>query len=154
VVNDGSLTARERLEIESLLDGAAIAEFAEPRDQRLDIQLAAVGIASIMALIAVTATMGLVRVESVREQSLFAAIGASPRMLRLSAAAGAVLLTGAALVVGIPLGFLGQWAVRSATGSTSVSLPFVPIVALVVALPVLAGGIAAAPAPPEPGASR
>jgi putative ABC transport system permease protein len=105
------------------------------------VQAAIVAAALLLVLLVVAIGLSLAAVESRDERNTLIAVGASPSTLRRRSATTATVLAATGGVIAIPTGLLPIWVVTRATDGTA-TVPWLSIVAIVVAIPVLVGAIA------------
>ena len=93
----------------------------------------------------VAVAVALVRAESRRDHAILSAVGASPSTRRRLAGANAALLALLAGMIAIPGGFLPIAVIQTARqASAPIVVPWLTIVAVAVAVPLIAGLAAAA----------
>ena len=99
-----------------------------------------VGVAFVLTLLVVAIGLALAAAEGVAERDVLVAVGGRPSTMRSMAAVKAVVLTVTGLVLAVPFGLLPTYAVLHAT-EHAFHVPWLVLGSLVVAVPVLAGGI-------------
>jgi putative ABC transport system permease protein len=99
-----------------------------------------VGVAFVLTLLVVAIGLALAAAEGVAERDVLVAVGGRPSTMRSMAAVKAVVLTVTGLVLAVPFGLLPTYAVLRATDH-AFHVPWLVVGSLVVAVPLLAGGI-------------
>jgi putative ABC transport system permease protein len=114
----------------------------EPNDDQLFrwLQYVALFTAGLLLLAAVAFGMSLSRVEQREDEVLLAALGASPRVRRLSAAVEALGMCGMAMLIAVPLGSTVAVVLRRAIGG-DVTVPFGSVAGFALVVPVLAAAV-------------
>ena len=103
------------------------------------IQLAVIVASLLLVLSVVAIGLSLAATESRDERDVLHAVGASPKTLRRVSAAKAWVLTTGAAVVAVPAGYVTIFVITKA-GDTRAPFPFFVAGALLVGIPLIAGG--------------
>lgn len=114
--------------------------------QRSDggIRMAITAVSMMIALVIVAITVALVAAESRREQALLVALGAEPASRRRIVGAGAAMLAALAAVVAVPAGLVPvSVALVSRQAGYPITVPWATVGLVLLAVPLLAGAVAA-----------
>jgi putative ABC transport system permease protein len=106
------------------------------------LNLALAGGAGLVTLLGVGITIALSAAESRADLATLAAIGARPRRRRVLAGAQAFVLSGLGTVLGVGLGGVLGFAMGALSGETAFAVPWQNLAITVVAVPLLAVGVA------------
>jgi putative ABC transport system permease protein len=119
------------------------AAFATPAQREWEIGAAIAAGVLAFTLLVVAVTLALNAAESRDERALLRAIGAPPRVERVSRAWEATLLPAMAMVVAVPLGLASALTVIAVGGGGAyrATVPWLVVATLLVAVPVVSGGV-------------
>jgi putative ABC transport system permease protein len=98
--------------------------------------------AGVITLGAAGIATGLAQADARADHATLAAVGADPRLRRSLAALQALVIAGIGTALGVAVGFLPAVALIGAIASLQLILPWVPLLALLVGVPLLAAGAA------------
>jgi uncharacterized membrane protein len=93
---------------------------------------------AILTLVAIGFGMSLNRVEQRGDDEVLQSLGASPSFRRRSAILEAASLTGLAMVIALPVGLAIAFVIRRQISSVDTVVPWGPVSAVVIGLPVIA----------------
>lgn len=136
-VTDRNLTPEE---LESLNGGTTIVSGWEPYQSRLPWLYAVVLIIVIgVALIATVIAMALSTAEQRRDLDTLAALGAPPRQRRRVTAAQGLLIGSIGVGIGLLFGLIAGWSAVAAATAWVFTIPWQPMLGLVIGVPLSAG---------------
>jgi len=98
--------------------------------------------AAVITLGAAGVSTGLAQADARADHATLAAIGAAPRLRRTLAAAQALSIAGMGTALGIAAGFVPALALIGAVASLDLVIPWVRLLIVLVAIPMLAGALA------------
>jgi len=98
--------------------------------------------AAVITLGAAGIATGLAQADARADHATLAAVGANPRMRRSLAACQALVIAGLGTALGTAIGFVPAASLIGAIESLELEVPWVPLVALVVGLPLVAAAAA------------
>jgi putative ABC transport system permease protein len=117
------------------------------------LRLAVLASSGLIALGIVAVAVALVAAETRRDRAILVAVGAAPGTRRRIAGSSALVLTGLAGLLAVPGGFLPAAVFRTASAAGDpLIVPWAVFAVVVLAVPLIAGGISAVASRPPPAA--